>query len=122
MTKRTDRDYRQPYYSLSLVISLAHAREIVLTGRAATGAVNVFPGDLIDLDYELREIVKSLVINEFQFAQRKSGIYGNVSWVDVYRVDFEDCDVWLKLKTEQDETGDYVVIISCHEWDESIPI
>lgn len=43
------------------------------------------------------------------------------TWVDVYRVDFEGCDLWLKIKLENDTSGEFVVVISLHEWDESMP-
>jgi hypothetical protein len=119
---RSDRIYDQPHFPLSTIVAVAVTRDILITDRAIREAELAFPSDLVDLDEQLREIVASLVPDEFQFAQRKILTGGGVSWVDVYRIDFEGCDVWLKIKLESDKHGEYVAIISCHQWDESIPI
>ena len=119
---RRNRAYQEPHFALATVLAAAAHRDVIVTNRAAQEAGTSFPPDLVDLDVELREVVRSLVPEEFQFAQRQSLSAGAVTWVDVYRIDFEGCDIWLKIKLESDRHGEYVVIISCHEWDENIPI
>ncbi len=119
--RRTDR----PRFSLADVHAAAATREIVITLRARTEGARALPADLIDLDDEIRAIIVSLVVDEFQFAEvRTRNVDGrrSRSWVDVYRVDFEGCDLWLKIKLETDPAGQFVVVISLHEWDESIPL
>lgn len=119
--KRSDRVYQDPHYPLPEVQAAAK-RDIVITGKAVREARVAYPADLIDLESELRETVRTLLPEEFQFAQRKPIREGVHSWVDVYRIDFEGCDIWLKLKIEHDAAGPHVVVISCHQWDEGIPI
>ncbi len=119
---RRDRAYQEPHFALPRVLLAALGRDVIITRRATQEAEAAFPADSIDLDAELRGIVRSLVPEEFQFAQRQTNSKGAVTWVDVYRIDFEGCDIWLKIKLESDRHGEYVVIISCHEWDENIPI
>jgi hypothetical protein len=122
---RKDRTYDKPHYKLGLVHAAAAARDIVLTGTATADAERVLPRDLIDVDGQIREVVASLTIEEYEFTQtlvRKVGTKKIRSIVDVYRIDFEGADIWMKIKVEQDAEGDYVVIISFHEWDDSRPI
>jgi Motility quorum-sensing regulator, toxin of MqsA len=122
---RQNRRYEKPHYDLARVHSAAAHRDIVITGKASTEAVSALPRDIIDIDGEIREIVVSLTAEEFVFTEkrtRKIGPKRVTSIVDVYRVDFEGSDIWMKLKIEQDNGGDFVLIISFHEWDTRRPI
>ena len=119
---RPNRRYKKPHYELSRVHSVASARDIVITTRAVRDATRTLPPDIIDVGVELREIAASLTLEEFVFSERQTRRKDGkelVSVVDVYKIDFEGSECWLKLKLEQDESGDYVVVISFHEWDDS---
>lgn len=121
---RANRRTGKPHFAPSRVHAAAAARDIVITRRALHEGTRALPPDLIDIEGEIRALVGSLVIDEFEFAEFQTRQHGGTrkrSWVDVYRVDFENRDLWLKLKLEQDAQGDFVVVISLHEWDDTTP-
>lgn len=120
-----NRFYDNPHYELSRVHQAAAARDIVLTRRASVEGAAALPSDIIDLDIEIREIVRSLVPGEFRFRERERRLVAGKRiyvWADVYRIDFEGCDVWLKLKLEPDRRGEHVLVLTLHRWDDTRPI
>ena len=122
---RPNRQYDKPHYDLTRVHDTAAKRDIVVTGRASAEATRVFPPDLIDIDGEIREIIASLTPAEYEFTDKRTNKVGLKTFhsiVDVYRIDFEGVDIWIKIKIEQDCDGDFVVVISFHEWDDSRPV
>ena len=120
---RPNRRYDNPHYDLARVHAAARDRDVAVTDRARADAERVLPSDIVDLDLEISEIVRSLVRDEFEFSETQTRQYKGrsfVSVVDVYRIDFENRDLWLKLKIEQDlECLDVAVVISFHEWDDT---
>jgi hypothetical protein len=43
--------------------------------------------------------------------------------VDVYQVQYDERDLWLKLKLELTEhSKQYALVVSFHEWDHSRPV
>ena len=119
---RANRRYKKPHYDIGRVHSAANTRDIVVTGKASHEALSALPTDIVDIDLEIQTILRSLVRDEFMFSEKRTRtIAGSkvISWVDVYRIDFEGLDLWLKLKVEQDSCGDYVLVISFHNWDET---
>jgi hypothetical protein len=120
-----NRFYDSPHFELARVHKAAATRDVVLTRTAGYEGAAALPQDIIDLDTEIREIVRSLAPGEFQFRERKLRLVAEKRryvWADVYRIDFEGCDVWLKLKLEPDRQGEYVLVLSLHRWDDSRPI
>jgi hypothetical protein len=121
---RGNRRYDRPHFELARVHTAASQRTIVITRRAQAEGLAVLPPGIIELGAEIREIVVSLVIDEFEFSERRTRVVKGVrieSRVDVYRIDFEGRDLWMKIKLEQDASGDFVVVISLHGWDPSRP-
>ncbi len=112
---RRDRRIDRPRHPINRVREAARFGQIALTRKALREAELVLPSDLIDYEGEITGIVADLTLPEFQFAQERDG-----EWVDVYRVDFEGIDLWVKLKLEQDAgSPEMVVVISFHLWDDS---
>lgn len=112
---RSDRSYEEPYHDLQRVYMAVALRRLHITGKAQGEAREVFPEGTIKVSTEIAEIVGRLDRNEFAFCQEKSG-----EWVDVYKVPFRKIHLWVKIKLETDpETGEEVIVISFHQWDES---
>jgi hypothetical protein len=113
--RRRDRRYDEPYYPLERVHEAVSFDQIALTRKARDEAEALFPDEPIEIAESITEIVGGLTRDEFRFSQERDG-----EWIDVYRVECEGCDVWLKLKLEKDpREPEMVIVISFHEWDDS---
>lgn len=116
-SKRRD----QPEYPLEIVRSLANARKLLVEPRALRSAIEILPYEDPRPSRKAREeiayIIERLVKDEFEYRQE---IPGHTP-ADVYRVNWEDMDLYVKLKIEPDvETpGDKVVaVLSFKPWTE----
>lgn len=112
------RSYDRPHFPLYRVHMAVALRRVVITTKAYDEARRVLPDGLIDVTGEIVRTVGNLEEGQFQFASERSG-----RWVDVYRVRREEVLLWIKVKLETDPaSGEELIVISFHEWDDSIPI
>jgi|GEM_PF-2111128 len=116
MMKRSDRRYDGgPEYPLEKVRSCTSIPQFTLTRKAFVEAQRVLPAGAIDVFGTIKEIVLGLDETQWRFSQEKDG-----QWVDVYYVEYEGRDIWLKLKLELNQhSKEYTIVISFHEWDHS---
>ncbi len=105
-----------PAHSLERVHQLATARLIQFTIRARNEARSVFPQKILNTTKEIRTILCSLTCEEWKFAEEDPN-----GWVDVYRVEKFKQLYWVKIKIEPGIGRDEVIVISFHEWNDTIP-
>lgn len=115
LRKRRD----QPEYPLETVRSLANAGKLAVEPRALRSAIEILPYDdprpLKKAREEIAYIIERLVMEEFEYRQ---DIPGRTP-ADVYRVDWEEMDLYLKLKIEPDIEGpgeQVVTVLSFKPW------
>lgn len=116
---RADRRYTgEPHYPLVQVRACTGLMQFRLTRKVQySDGPRALPG-VIDVFGTIKDLVLALDEGHWRFAQEKDG-----SWVDVYQVQYEDRDLWLKLKLEMmAHSRQYAVVVSFHEWDHSRPI
>lgn len=112
------RYHGEPHYPLEVVRFLASAGQINFTRRALReDAPRVLPRAILDHSGVIRGIVRMLALESWRFSEEDEK-----GWVDVYRVEKFNRPLWLKIKVEQRHAKDSVIVISFHEWDDSIPI
>lgn len=118
MARQNRRYDGDPCHRLESVRFLAQAGQIRFTNRALReDAPRVLPRTVVDYAGVMRGIVRTLALEQWRFAQEDEN-----GWVDVYRVEKFNRPLWVKIKVEQRHTRDSVIVISFHEWDDSIPI
>jgi hypothetical protein len=72
-----------------------------------------FPPDIIRIDLEITDIVAALDSTEFVFSQEMRGR----TPADIYKVEFEGLDYYVKLKVEVSPLGhDVVTILQFKPW------
>lgn len=117
---RPDRRYEGgPQFPLSDVRGCLAVRQFTVSRKAQyTDGPRVLPSGTVDVFGTIQGLVRGLLEANWKFAQEKDG-----RWVDVYRVEHGGRDLWLKLKIElMQNTKQYAVVISFHEWDDDRPI
>jgi hypothetical protein len=120
---REDRRYTGgPRHSLDEVRACTGLTQFRVTRKAQyTDGPRVLDGVLdgvLDVFGTIKGLVLALHEGQWRFAQEKDG-----GWVDVYQVQYEERDIWLKLKLElMEHSKQYAVVVSFHEWDHSRPI
>ena len=117
---RRDRRYDGgPEFPLEKVRACIAVSQFALSRKAEyTDGPRILPGGTIDVFGTVKGLVSELREDDWKFAQEMNG-----RWVDVYRVNYEGRDVWLKLKVELwQHAKEHAVVISFHEWDDDRPI
>jgi hypothetical protein len=109
----------QPEYPLEKIRSLAKAGKLLVEPRALRSAIEILPYDDPRPGKKAREeiayIIEQLVVDEFEYRQDIS----DRTPADVYRVNWEDLDLYVKLKIEPDfeHPGEQVVsVLSFKPW------
>lgn len=116
---RDDRRYDGgPHHPLEQVRACTGLAQFRVTRKAQyTDGPRVLDG-VLDVFGTIKDLVLGLDEGQWCFAQEKDG-----GWVDVYQVQYEERDLWLKLKLElMEHSKRYAVVVSFHEWDHSRPI
>ncbi len=115
LRKRRD----QPEYPLDTVRSLAKAGKLAVEPRALRSAIEILPYADPRPSKRAREeiayIIERLVTDEFEYRQEVPGR----TPADVYRVNWEDVDLYLKLKIEPDievPGAEVVAVLSFKPW------
>jgi hypothetical protein len=106
------------FYSLASVQFLARSRAIHFTRKALVDeAPLILPKSIVDVAGAIRSVVMGLEREQWRFCEEDEK-----GWVDVYRVLKYNRLLWVKIKIEQRFSKDKVIVISFHEWDDTIPI
>jgi hypothetical protein len=109
----------QPEYPLETVRSLANAGKLFVEPRALISAIEILPYEDPRPSHRAREeiayIIERLVALEFEFRQE----IPDRTPADVYRVNWEEMDLYIKLKIESNiEVSDQqvVTVLSFKPW------
>jgi hypothetical protein len=115
---KTNRSYEEPHYDLERVHMAVALRRVHFTRKAQEEARALLPPGTIKVSAEIAAVVGSLEREAFAFCERRAG-----EWVDVYRVARTGFAIWVKIKLETSpDTGEEVIVISFHRWDEARPV
>lgn len=116
-TSHKRRDH--PEYPLEKIRSLAKSGRMLVEPRALKSAVEILPYDDPRPGKKAREeiayVIEQLVVDEFEYRQE----IPDRTPADVYRVNWEDLDLYVKLKIEPDfeAPGEHVVtVLSFKPW------
>lgn len=106
-----------PEYPLERVHTLARLSLIHPTRKALDEAADLLPKSIAQPVVAMKQTLLSLREEHWRFAEENER-----GWVDVYRVLKYNRLIWAKLKVEQRNTRDTVIVLSFHEYDDDVPI
>jgi hypothetical protein len=105
----------KPHYDPAFVRALVQSERIAFEPRALRAARLLFP-DVVDIVEEFSVVLADLRLEEFEYTQ----VLQDRSPADIYHIEFEARDLYLKIKIENDpeDGNDVVAVISLHEWED----
>lgn len=80
-------------------------------------AAELLPDSIAQPAVEMKRTLLALKEEHWSFAEENER-----GWVDVYRIFRYNRLIWAKLKVEQRNTKDTVIMLSFHEYDDDVPI
>jgi hypothetical protein len=117
MTRSKRRKQGGPEYPIELVHTLARLSSIHVTRKALDEAAELLPKSLALPVVAMKQTLLALSEENWRFAEENEN-----GWVDVYRILKFNRLIWVKLKVEQKNARDSVIVLSFHDYDDDVSI